>query len=408
VTLTSPVIDTGERENAAAGQVISIVVQQVNFGGAEVHTLELMAALIEQGHTIELISNRYDGYDEIIKAKPWRHSVRIVHTDLSGIWYGEHSDRRGWREVFEQTGRNVLILVKANNNYGQLGFLRECRRAFRRIIFIEHSPFRAQPPRNRSWFSVRGLGLWWYKRWFLSWLGSRYADTIVAVSQKVRDRLVTDLRYEAKKVVVVRNGVPFRDFARNCDRGRESRQKHGIPSDAFVFGMMSRLSQEKGIDIALRALRLLVDQCPDKAFCLVIAGQGYLLEPLRDLTTQLGLHDRVKFIGFVQNPEAVFSAYDVILFSSRLEGLPLGLLQGMAAGCLPIVSRISDMPEAVPSEVGWVTEPENPSELCAAMKNALLLDTSSRSKMQAAVVERIRNHFDIARCNEQLVGLCIQ
>ena len=374
----------------------------------EVHTLGLMRALIDRGYAIELVANRYHRYDEIVREYGWEDRVRIIHTDLDGIVYGKRSDRHGWRQTLKDISSQVLIFPKGNNNYGQIGFLRECRRAFKKIIFIEHLEARERPEKSRRWFGVvPGLGLWWYKRKFVSKIGSQYADKIVAVSAKVRDRLANDMSYLPEKLIVIRNGIPWQDFLRSDEQGKASRTTFGIPLDAFVFGMLVRLSPTKGIDTALLALRLLLERCPGRSFYLVIAGEGDEAEKLKGLAEKLGLQNRVRFVGFVRRPEEILSAYDVILFSSRVEGLPLALLQGMAAGCIPIVTRISGMPEVVDSpELGWVIAPENPAQLCEAMEGALSLDASALSRMRHNVLLRVQQNFDIAECNRRIVEVC--
>ena len=183
--------------------------------------------------------------------------------------------------------------------------------------------------------------------------------------------------------------------------------KYGIPPDAFVFGMLCRLSHEKGVDNALRALARLNAKHPDRSFYLVVAGEGSELDMLKALADQLGVQNRVKFVGFVKTPAAMLSAYDVILFSSRVEGLPLGLLQGMAAGCIPIATRISGMPEAVHSpEVGWVVSPDDPAALSDAMNAVLTLDVQKRLEMRQRVIRRVQDSFDLAECNRRIVELC--
>jgi glycosyltransferase involved in cell wall biosynthesis len=388
---------------------ICIITQNASFGGMEVHTLGLMEALIGRGYGIDLVSNRYYGYDEFVQQCGWFDQVSVLHTALSGILYGERSDRRGWRRVLRGVRSEVLIFPKGNNNFGQIGFLRECRRAFRKIIFIEHLEPHERPKKalRRWWGRVPGIGLWWYRRKAFSKIGSLYADHIVAVSEKIRERLAKDFGYAPSKLSVVQNGVHWQHFLRSVDSGRACRARYGMSSNAFVFGMLTRLSQEKGIDIALRAIRLLVDQYRERSFLLVIAGEGYQADKLRELADTLDLDDRVRFIGFVPRPEEVLSAYDVILFSSNVEGLPLGLLQGMAAGCVPIVTRVGGMPEAVNSpDVGWVVSPGNPEELCRAMKAALSLGGEELSLMRENACARIRREFDIAESHRRILEVC--
>ena len=390
-------------------KAICIIGQNMNFGGSEVHTLGLIGAMLEKGYRVELIANRFNGYDRIVKENGWNELVRIIHTDLDGILYGERSDRSGWRQVLTGLDSEALIFPKGNYSYGQIGFLRECRRAFKRITFIEHlEPYdRPKRERVRRFWAGPKLGLWWYKRKIYSQWGSRYADRIIAVSGKVRDRLVADMGYAPDKLTVVRNGVRWRDLRRSDEAGRAFREQHRLPADAFLFGMLARLSREKGIDVALRALRLLIDECPDKPFCLVVAGDGYEADMLTALAQELGVQRHVRFIGFVRDTKSALSAYDVILFASRVEGLPLGLLEGMAAGCIPIVTRISGMPEAVNGpEIGWVVAPESPAEMAVAMKSALTLDGAALSRMRQRVAQRVQHHFDLDHCNGKLLEAC--
>ena len=387
---------------------VCIITQNQSFGGMEVHTLGLMRTLIERGYRVELVSNRYDRYDEIVRRNGWETNVRTIHTDLDGILYGRGSDRAGWRAVFATLESETLVFPKGNYNFGQIGFLRECRRAFKTIVFIEHLEPYERPQSSRKWMGVvPGVGLWWKKRKVLSRFGSRYADRIIAVSGRVRDRLVGDIGYPAGKLSVVRNGVPWQDFERTAARTAAFRAQYGIAPEVLVFGMLARLTRDKGIDIALHAVRRLIDAQPSRRFCLVIAGEGYLGDELKALSRELGLDDVVKFIGFVKHPEDLLAGYDVILFSSRVEGLPLGLLQGMAAGCIPIVTRISGMPEAVDSpEVGWVVEPESADGVCNAMRAVLSLDDAAVMRAREQARRRVRDQFDIAESNRQLVELC--
>jgi glycosyltransferase involved in cell wall biosynthesis len=386
---------------------VCMIVENQSFGGMEVHTLGLMESLIERGYGIDLISNRYRGYDVPVVARGWQESVRIIHTDLEGILYGGDSNRKQWKHLFSKLRSRVLIFPRGDSNYGQAGFLRSCRETFDWIVFVDHLEARPRPVSSRRWLGVLpGLGLWWHKRRILSKRGSRHADKIVAVSQAVKQRLVNDLGYTGDKIVVVHNGVSWRKYRRDEVRGMDFRDKHAIPRDAFVFGMLGRLSEQKGIDLALRALALLKCGAGGTPF-LVVAGEGALLGSLRKLACELGIEHQVIFLGFVNEPTEVLSGYDVILFSSRNEGLPLGLLEGMAMGCIPIVTRIGGMLEVVTSaEIGRVVAPEDPSELGAAMLDIFRLDAVSVARMRERAVMTVREKFDIAESHRKILEVC--
>jgi glycosyltransferase involved in cell wall biosynthesis len=409
LSVRSPGREQGvERAPLVKRDAVCIITEARSFGGVEVHTIGLMRGLIDRGYHIELVTNRYRGYDEMIAKRGWQKSVTITHTDLNGIVYGERSETDEWERVLRRIDAKTLIFPKGNNSFGQIGFLRVCRRKFTRIVFIEHlEPFE-RPVARRKWLGLLpGLGLWWRKRQFHSRWSASFADQIIAVSERVRDRLLTDFKYPPEKLSVVRNGVPWQEFVRRPEQGIAFRRANGIPQTAYVFGMLARLSHAKGIDIALHALRRLIDSRPDQEICLVIAGDGPLYAELTALAQRLALGKRVLFVGFVPDPKLVLSAFDTILFSSNVEGLPLGLLEGMAAGCVPIVTRVSGMPEVVDSgRIGWVVEPRNPEQLAAAMAAACALPPDVISSMRAQAVARIREHFDVARSQQQLLKLC--
>jgi glycosyltransferase involved in cell wall biosynthesis len=396
-------------ETPSTKRSVCIITQNQSFGGMEVHTLGLMQALIDRGHSIELVANRYCQYDEIVRSKGWQQNVTIIRTDLGGILYGDRSDGRLWRRVLGRTRSRILIFPKGNNNDGTIGFLRACRGTFEKVVFIEHS---ASHPRStkgsRRWLGlIPGFGLWWHKRRFLSRRGSRYADGIIAVCGAVRNHLVQDYGYASSKVVVIPNGIPWREFVRSEERGRAFRARHGLAADTFVFGMLTRISVEKRIDVAIRAFSLLRRTSPERPCCLVIAGEGIERDGLVELARDLDVKDRVRFIGFIPDPKEVLSGFDAIVFSSAYEGLPLGLLEGMAAGCVPIVTRVGGMPEAVDAaEAGWVVAAGNPQELSDAMRSAVSLDLPALARMRQRALQCIRHHYDVSDCHRKILAVC--
>jgi len=227
------------------------------------------------------------------------------------------------------------------------------------------------------------------------------------VSELVGRRLTRDRAYPPDKVVVIPNGVTWQNYKRDEKRGTAFRHRHAIPHGAFVFGMMTRLSEEKGIDVALTAFDHLVRAHPSRAIRLAIAGTGPIEERLKEQTRSLGLQEVVFFLGFERDSAAVLSGYDAILLPSRAEGLPLALLEGMAAGCIPIVSRIGGMPEAVNSrDIGWVVPPDDSGALSAAMHDLLTQSDLDMRRARQRVAQRVRDTFDIKRCHQRILETC--
>ncbi len=388
---------------------ICIIYENKSFGGMEVHTVGLIETLLARGHTVEIVSNGKNTLEPLLDRKGITPRVKLYRTDLGGILDNRPEAAANWRRQLESIRSDTLIFPKGVFASGQLPFLRECRRRFKRVVFIEHLEAPAwSAPGSRKWLGIfPGLGLWRYRERRYRKACAKCADYIVTVSQGVRDRLVNDWRQPADKIVVVRNGVPWQQYQRSESRGAQFRQQHDIPPDAFVFGMLVRLSTQKAVDVAIRALHLLGRERSLDKVRLVIAGEGAEEQALRSLTRELGLEASVHFVGFVSEPTAVLSGFDVILFSSANEGLPLALLEGMATECVPIVTRIGGMPEVVSTpEVGWVVPASDPHALSAAMGSVLSLERARLAAMRSAALGRIRQDFDLARCHERILELC--
>lgn len=404
--MTGPVRD---RRVTPSSSGVCIISEGGQFGGLEVHTLALAEQLVAQGIAVTLVQCRSRLYDEPLRQTAWGAHVRMVYTDLSVGFAsaGEQSIAR-WRALFRTIEADTLVFPRGRNDMGTLGFLIASRLHFRRIYFIDHLEDPPLPKSSRRLMGVipLGLGLWWYRIWLRKTSRFWFADRVIAVSDAVRRRLAEDWSVPERKLVVVRNGVPWERFDRDPTRGASIRASLGLPEEAFVFGMLVRLGPEKGIDLALRALACLLKTPGSRIPYLVVAGEGTERNTaaLRTLADELGVSDHVRWVGFARDVRSTASAFDVILFSSRLEGLPLGLLEGMAAGCVPIVTKVSGMPEVVDSpEVGWVVPPEDHEALAAAMLEVLRLDDATLSGYRSRAQRRVRDAFDLRRSHRRLL-----
>lgn len=390
-------------------RTVAIITEAAAFGGSVVHTFGLIEALVRRGATVEVVANRFDPYTEWVAARGLATNVRVIPTQLPGITPEEPADMGEWKRVLDSLRGELLIFPKGHFYHGQLPLLRAFRKKFRTVVFIEHLEAPPRPAaRERPLFGfLPSLGLAWRRRKRRQQEAARCADMAIAVSSKVRDRLVRDWDAPPDSIVVVRNGVRWQDFQRDAVAGAQFRAAHAIDTDSFVFGMMTRLTGVKGIDLALEAARRTADLGSSRAFSLVIAGEGPDHASLAALADELGLKDRVVFAGPIARPLDALSAFDVILFSSRFEGLPLALLEGMAAGCVPVVTRIGGMGEAVDSaEVGWLVPSEDPQALALAMHACLSADAARMATLRANAVHRVQTEFDGDACYERILDLC--
>lgn len=135
---------------------------------------------------------------------------------------------------------------------------------------------------------------------------------------------------------IVPTGIPFARFAQG--NRNAFRRQHHIPDHVKVALFVGRIAHEKNIDFLLNVAR----HCRNdhRELLWVIAGEGPALADLKERAIQLGIADRVRFIGYMDRAKELPDCYagaDAFVFASRTETQGLVLLEAMASG-LPVVA----------------------------------------------------------------------
>jgi len=174
------------------------------------------------------------------------------------------------------------------------------------------------------------------------------ADGLITVCAALKDTLV-ELGVSPSKVTVLRNGVDL-DFFRPMPR-EEARRQFGLTRR--TLGSVGHLIDRKGHHHVIAALPHMRDTD------LIIAGEGEKLSALKGLAARLGVADRVRFIGAVNQEtlRTLYSAVDALVLASSREGWANVLLEAMACGTPVIASAVWGTPEVVASPDAGVLMP---------------------------------------------------
>lgn len=169
-----------------------------------------------------------------------------------------------------------------------------------------------------------------------------------------------------------------------------------LPDEARVLLAVSRLTRQKGLDVAIRALAELRTGHPDAV--LVVLGEGPTRTELEGLAGDLGIRDAVHLPGRVGDVAAWYRRAALLVHPARWEGFGLALLEAMLAGLPVVASRVSSIPEVVrDGETGLLVPPDDSGALAAAV-DAVLREPGD---LGAAGLARAREEFSVARMAER-------
>jgi len=221
------------------------------------------------------------------------------------------------------------------------------------------------------------------------------ADHVIAVTDSLRDDLVERTRLNPERIKIIYNGIDVSRFQR--PRSSALRQKYGWSEDEIIVGSLGNIRPAKGYDILLQAAALLGGS--ERSCRFVIAGQSKendsLYDELLALRKALGLEDRVRFLGFVDDAPEFLAGVDLFLSSSISEGLPLSAIQAMVAGVPVVATRCGGYERLITDGVnGCLVEVNNPAAIAEAVAS-LANDPCARAGLSENANRYAVDTFDI-------------
>lgn len=196
---------------------------------------------------------------------------------------------------------------------------------------------------------------------------------VVVPSLVLRDLAVSSWRLSPDRVLYIPNGVDGEKFRPGS--AESVRSSWGIGKDALVVGAVAHLTPVKDVTYLLEAFEMskLIENDGPPVF-LVIAGDGPERGVLEERVKELGLGERVRFLGRVAETSSCYPAFDCLAVSSKTEQMPIVVLEAMSSG-LPIVS----------TDVGDVRT------MVSEENRAFVVDRDRREEYRARLVELVED-----------------
>ena len=343
---------------------------QQDTGGAEQYSLNLAIALKKQGE-----------YEPVLVTK---HSSLINKCSKNGIKaiYGLWSEDQNWTKLYYlrliYTTIWYMWVILINNisivhpqSRDDFVFATLAARILNKKIFwTDHADLkyildRVNHPHPRM------------QKWILA--AAKNVSSIICVSMNEK-KLILEVAPELRnKIDVVYNGV-------------------FIPTDikpvkkkGFIIGSNSRLVPEKGISELIEAYSNIT---PEKSSELwIIGGYSKNLKKYQHLAKSFKIENRIKFIGYVDNPNDYVASMDIFVHPSYNEAFSLAIIEACMLGRPIIATNTGGTPEIINKDTGIVVEPKNPRELTIAI-NLLINDKTMANNLGKTAKKYSEKNFN--------------
>jgi glycosyltransferase involved in cell wall biosynthesis len=223
-------------------------------------------------------------------------------------------------------------------------------------------------------------------------LAAKWADKIICVSENDRRLALGYGVASPDKLITIHNGMPIITGTFNNKRDKENKTLELI--------MVARFSEPKDHQLLLHTVRQLKS---NNNYIFSLVGDGELLESTRSLCLEMGIEDKVRFLGSRQDVPELLAGADGFVLTSNWEGLPRSIIEAMRAGLPVIASDVGGVRELVEEGVTGYLVPRGGAETLKARLEMLIDNPELRHQMGKAGYERFIEKFTFDRMLKETV-----
>lgn len=229
-------------------------------------------------------------------------------------------------------------------------------------------------------------------------MAAPFCEKIICISDAEKQSALEKKICREDKLQVIFNGVDIEAYE-SGEHGTVKRSSLGIPEDAYVVGMVGRISPQKAPDVFVKMAKLVKDEIPNAHF--VIVGSGNQEAEIRKYAEENKFADSLHITGWVDDPMSYVELFDVACLLSRWEGFGLALPEYMMAGKPIVASRVDAIPNIIRNgENGLLVEVDDATGASEAVLQ-IYRDRGLKDKLVSKGVEDVHNRFDAQRVSEE-------
>lgn len=352
---------------------ILLTVQSLQFGGMEKIVTELALGLKRRGHDVHVAGIYGGGPME----KPLNEGGVCVHPGIA-------SRQMDWRAIprLRSLCRNdgIQFAIAAMGGAMQAPFVTTVACRLRHVPCVRWLHTTPGAPLSRVGSITQRV---------MTFAGNH----VVALTKAHAQRLSESWKIPAKQISVIWNGQQLPE-QRTDETCRTVRNEFGLEPEHFVVGLVATFRPVKRHQIAIQAMRAVVDRLPQARLLLV--GDGETRGAAEQTVKDLDLNRHVIFAGARHDAIRLYAAMDThILCSYPAETFPLCVTEAMAAGVVPVATRVGGLPELVAEgQTGLLVEPESPTAIAQAVMD-LAEQPQRRATMARTAHDYAHQHFSL-------------
>ena len=226
-------------------------------------------------------------------------------------------------------------------------------------------------------------------------------SAVICVSEAVRNYRISGAGFDPRKLHIIENGIDLDRFEVPVSRD-EVLKRLGVDGKRRWIAIVGRLVPLKGHRFLIEALSRISRDFPEAG--ILVVGEGEDESELKERTLRLGLSDRVVFLGLRRDVPEILRAAEILAMPSSREGLPIVLLEAMAASLPVVVTRVGGIPEVVEEEKTGLFVTQEPAIIAQALARLLKNPDFARAlgRQARSLIEERYDVRKVARRYEEL------
>ncbi len=372
------------------------IITRMDMGGSAQNTLDTCLRLDHREYAVTLMhglsresdmtaAERTQVRKRVAKAR--QRGVRIISLAQLVRRIDVIKDIRAFFHMLQHIRRMRPVIVHTHTS--KAGFLG------RTAAWLAGVPIIVQTPHGHVFYGHFGPAA---SKFFLllERLAAGITDRLVALTEQERSDYVKYKVAPDKKLAIIHSGVDLQRFQAKTGKDAGSKERSDFSSDRVVIGFVGWLLPIKGVQVLLKALEIVCDNCPQAH--LVLVGKGELEAKMKTEVGRLGLSENVEFMGWRKDIDKILPLFDIFVLPSLNEGMGRVLVEAMAAARPIVASDTGGIPDLVQhGENGLLVPPGDHNALARALLQLI------RQPDEARRMGRRGRHLSTAFSVEKMV-----